>query len=65
MCKGVLNMKSDKDSCDLVKKRINISIPEDLIEWIDMEVEENYRFENRSHFLTVLIEEYKKNKERV
>lgn len=41
------------------RKRIDITVPFELLQWIDEHVKTNYRFRNRSHFFESITEEYR------
>ena len=42
-----------------VRRRVDITLPVDLVDWIDETVKEDYHFRNRSHFVEVLVERYR------
>ncbi len=42
----------------------SISCDPELLEWVDKKVEEYYNFEDRSHFIEILIREYKEKIEK-
>ena len=47
---------------ELVKKRLQVTIREDLVEWMDKEILK-YRFASRSHAIEYAILQIKKGKE--
>lgn len=44
---------------DMPRVRRSISFEKDLLDWIDKQVEDDYHFKDRSHFIEVVVKEYK------
>jgi len=47
----------------MTRSRVTISIPSELLEWMDNHVEEKYEYRDRSHFIEVLISRYREKVE--
>jgi len=45
------------------RKRIDITLPPELVKWIDETVKKDYTFRNRSHFIEVLTQRYRKERQ--
>ena len=54
-----LNSESKIPSHDMTRVRRSISFDPELLTWVDKTVAEDYHFKDRSHFIEVLIREYK------
>jgi len=55
----VLNKEHSETNTDMPRIRRSISFDQDLLEWVDKQVEADYHFKDRSHFIEVLIREYR------
>ena len=56
-------MVEETKNCNVVKRRITVSIEEKLVEWIDQQVDERIEWKDRSLAFELIVSEYKKKSE--